>query len=146
MTLLKDKPWLPFLILALVMQQANLLTYKFGGQLALPQVFLTYSFITQCIVNLGLVFIFRKTFPIVLKGKMRLWAFWVGIVYVINEMTLITILRMGAPYALMMTVFALMGVVIMTTIGIAFIKEKVTTKQICGIALAAVAIAMVKLG
>jgi hypothetical protein len=144
--LLKDKPWLPFLVLALVMQQANLLTYKFGGQAALPYVFLIYSFLTQAIVNLALVFIFRKSFPVILNGKMRLWVLWVAFVYVINETTLITVFRMGAPYALMMTVFALMGVVIMTTIGIAFIKEAVTKRQICGIVLAAIAIIMVKLG
>lgn len=124
-----------------------MLTYKFGGAAALPQAFLIYSFCVQCVFNFILVLVFRnKEFPIILRGRMRLWVIWVALVYLVNEMLFMTVYRMGAPYALMMTVFALTSVVIMTTIAIVFIKERVSKRQILGIILALVAIALVRLG
>ena len=144
---LLKQPWLPFLVLALVMQQANMLTYKGGSSLVPPYVFLTYSFLIQSAVNFTMMFVFKsRGFPVHLRGKMRFYVLWVAFVYLINEMTFITVYRMGAPYSLMMTIFALMAIIIMTSVGVLFLKEKVSRRQYIGIALAMMAITMIRLG
>ncbi|MDB5478558.1 MAG: hypothetical protein JWM96_1053 [Alphaproteobacteria bacterium] len=147
MQLIKDKPWLPFIALALVAQQANMLTYKFGGQVALPYVFLVYSFLTQCLANLALVFVFRnKGFPVALKGKMRFWVLWVALIYLLNESVFIWIYRIGAPYSLSMTMYSLTVLLVMTSFGLAILREKISPKQICGIVFAVISILLIRLG
>jgi multidrug transporter EmrE-like cation transporter len=147
MRLLLKQPWLPFLVLALVMQQANMLTYKGGSHLAPQYVFLTYSFLVQCLVNIGMLFLFRTNgFPVILRGKMRPYVLWVAFVYLCNEMIFITVYRLGAPYSLMMTIFALMAIIIMTSVGVLFLKEKISRRQCVGIALAMLAIVLIRLG
>jgi hypothetical protein len=140
-------PWVPFLILALAAQQANMLTYKFGGQIATPQAFLVWSFLTQAVVNLGLaVMLKNRGFAWNLPSKMRLWVLVVAVVYLVNELTFVTVYRIGAPYSLMMTVFALSMMVLMTSIGVFYFKEKLNRKQVCGIVAATAAIILVRLG
>jgi len=144
---LAKQPWIPFLFLALAAQQANMLAYKLGGEVATPQAFLAYSFGTQAVVNFVLAFILKnRGFPLQLKGKAPLWVMAVAVVYLFNELTFITVYRMGAPYSLMMTVFAMSMMVLMTSIGIFYFKEKINAKQSIGIVCAMAAIAMVRLG
>lgn len=147
MQLIKSIPWLPFLVMALIAQQVNMLAYKLGGEQALPQVFLVYSFFIQSLINSILLITFRnKGFPLVLKGRMRLWILWVAAIYVLNEMTFMSIYRMGAPYSLSMTIFSLTGIVILTFFGLLVLKEKIALKQIAGIVLALISIVLIRMG
>lgn len=144
---LKTKPWIPFLILALIMQQANMLTYKFGGQVALPYVFLAYSFMFQAFFNAGLIFFFKsRGFPIVLQGKMRLWVVFVSALYLINELAFITAYTLGAPYSLMMVIFSCASLTFLTLFGIFILKEKLHMRKSIGLILALASIYLIRLG
>lgn len=143
----KNKPWIPFLILALIMQQANMLTYKFGGEVAIPSTFLAYSFLFQAVINLAAAFFFKsRGFPFVLQGKMRLWVIFVGFLYLCNELAFFSAYRAGGPYSLMMVIFSCTSLALLTLFAIVILKEKIHAKQILGILLGVFSIYLIKLG
>jgi multidrug transporter EmrE-like cation transporter len=145
--ILSFKPWMPFLFLALIAQQANMLTYKFGGEVALPAAFLVYTFFVQSLVNIVLFFYFwKKGFPPVLKGRMKLWVLCVAAIYVFNEIIFFSTFRAGAPYGLMMAIFAVTSLTLLTCYGLFIIREKISLRQLLGIGLAIVSILLVRLG
>ena len=144
---IKAKPWIGFLLLALVMQQANMLTYKFGGQIAVPQVFLAYSFMFQALLNFALIFFFKsRGFPVTLQGKMKAWVVFVSALYLANELLFVIVYRLGAPYSLMMVVFSCVSLVLLTLFAVISLKEKMHMRQITGLALALVSIYLIRMG
>ncbi len=140
--------WMAFLILALAMQQINLLTYRFGAHHAVPYVFMTYSFIAQSIASLVMMFLFKnRGFPVSnFSRSMWLLLLFMVFVYMANELTLVYVYSLGAPYALMVAIFAVAMLVIMVTIGLTFLKEKIEPRKMIGIVLAIVAIFLIRLG
>lgn len=144
--LLKNRPWLFFLLLALVTQQTCLLTYKFGAEHVETYVFITYAFIVQCITNIILMFSLRKHFPIAIEPRMRLWLIAVTGLYLLNELTLITVYDFKAPFSLMTAIFSLSSLAILILIGVTFLKEKIEPRKIIGIILAIFAILLIKFG
>jgi len=146
MQILKTKPWLIFLALALITQQTCLLTYKFGAEHVTTYVFITYAFMVQCITNIILMISLRHYFPIKIEHKMRLWIIVVTGLYLLNELTLITVYYLKAPFSLMTAVFSLSSLAIIILIGVAFLKEKIEPRKILGIVLAVFAILLIKFG
>ncbi len=144
---LQHQPWVIFMVFALFMQQGNMLTYKLGGQNAPPHVFLTYSFFCQAIFNFVLLLAFKnRGFPIVFQRKQILPVLFVTALYILNETLFVAIYRVGAPYALATAILSVCSLLFMIFFGVVVLKETLNGKQIAGVILALVSIAMVKMG
>lgn len=142
------QPWIIFLVLALIAQQGNLLTYRFGAYNANPYVFMMYSFASQSIVSFILMLFFKnKGFPIrPFKKNMWFLALFLIVVYSVNELILIHVYSLGAPFSLMMAVFAVVTLVFMTSFAFLFLKETLSMRKLFGIILAIISIITIRLG
>lgn len=145
--LFRNQPWLVFLLIGLVAQQMNMLTYKVSNEYAVPFAFLSYSFLFQAFFNLIFMLHYKKRhFPVVFQPDMIRNILIVTVIYMLNECLFIWIYRIGAPYAVATAVFSVMSLVIISMVGVAFLKEKMNRLQLTGIVLAVLAIIMIKVG
>lgn len=141
------KPWVVFLLLALAMQQANLLTYRFGAHNTTPYLFMVYAFAAQCVVNILLILFFKdRGFSVYINPAMKRLLLLMIVIYTANETGLIYIFSLGAPYGPMMAIFAVSTLALLVTVSFVFLKEAVSIKKVVGIMLAVCAILLVKLG
>lgn len=142
------QPWMLFLILALAMQQINLLTYRFGAHNAVPYVFMVYSFAAQAFTSfIMMLFLKNRGFPVLaFSRKMKLLLLAMIFIYMMNELTLVYVYSLGAPYALMMAVFAVVMLVIMVVVALIFLGERLNRRKALGIFLAIISIILIRLG
>jgi drug/metabolite transporter (DMT)-like permease len=145
-TLFKNHPWIMFLLLGLIAQQGNMLSYKLSNEYTVPFAFLTYSFLFSAILNLLFIFYYKSRFPVQIDKVMIRNIVLVTVIYMVNEFLFVSIYRAGAPYALATAVFSVASLVILTLAGVTLLKEKLNRLQIGGIVLAMMAIVMIKVG
>jgi multidrug transporter EmrE-like cation transporter len=144
---LTSQPWVVFLLLGLIAAQGNMFGYKLGGELIQPHVFLTYSFLFQAVSNIALILFFKnRNFPVVFNRHLLGRILLVAAIYLLNELTFMSIYRHGAPYALATAIFSVASLTLLTIAGIVIFKEKLNRQQLAGLALAGLSIVLIKVG